>query len=339
MSLWTDKYRPQDIEDLPIDNITKKKLDKLAHSEDVPHMLVHGPPGSGKTSCIRAVLRKLYDANVTKLKIDERAFQSPSGRKVEVTIYSSNYHVELNPSDAGIFDRVVIQEVIKEFAQTQQLERTKKQFKTAVIFDADLLSKDAQHALRRTMEKFCANVRLILCCESSSRIIAPIKSRCFILRLNCPSSKTIKRIIESTISIEKKTLSDCAIETICVESDGNLRSALLAAEALCSTSMKESVDMRKYFQDIASSLLRDRSITCILSLRQKLYDLLSRGFSQHHILQGLLLEFSSNPAFLGKIGTLLEYSSLFDHRMSNSAKPILHLEAFIAMVLHTVVQN
>lgn len=137
----------------------------------------------------------------------------------------------------------------------------------------------------------------------------------------------ITRIIESTISIEKKTLSDCAIETICVESDGNLRSALLAAEALCSTSMKESVDMRKYFQDIASSLLRDRSITCILSLRQKLYDLLSRGFSQHHILQvdfdwgliiqfqGLLLEFSSNPAFLGKIGTLLEYSSLFVTRL------------------------
>lgn len=128
-------------------NLPEQSIFYQAHSEDVPHMLVHGPPGSGKTSCIRAVLRKLYDANVTKvlvvtlkshelrqLKIDERAFQSPSGRKVEVTIYSSNYHVELNPSEAGIFDRVVIQEVIKEFAQTQQLERTKKHFKSQPLF-------------------------------------------------------------------------------------------------------------------------------------------------------------------------------------------------------------
>lgn len=113
--------------------------------------------------------------------------------------------MELNPSEAGIFDRVVVQEIIKEFAQTQQLDRAKKLFKStpfpihssrdkciaAVIFDADLLSKDAQHALRRTMEKYCANVRLILCCESASRIIAPIKSRCFILRNGAPSLSTV----------------------------------------------------------------------------------------------------------------------------------------------------
>jgi replication factor C subunit 3/5 len=44
-------------------------------------------------------------------------------------LFSSNYHVELTPSDVGIYDRVVVQEIIKELAQTQQIDKTKKNFK------------------------------------------------------------------------------------------------------------------------------------------------------------------------------------------------------------------
>lgn len=46
-----------------------------------------------------------------------------------MTVFSSNYHIEINPSDVGIYDRVVIQEVIKEVAQTQQVDKSKKAFK------------------------------------------------------------------------------------------------------------------------------------------------------------------------------------------------------------------
>lgn len=111
--------------------------------------------------------------------------------------------MELNPSDAGIYDRVVVQEIIKELAQTQQIDKSRHAFKgrcsvvlglqiaVAVILDADRLSKDAQHGLRRTMEKYSANLRLVLCCSSSSRIIGPIKSRCFIIRVPVPSNAEV----------------------------------------------------------------------------------------------------------------------------------------------------
>ena len=56
-----------------------------------------------------------------QLKVDQRIFQTPSNRKVEINTISSSYHIELNPSDAGIYDRVVVQDLIKEVAQTQQL--------------------------------------------------------------------------------------------------------------------------------------------------------------------------------------------------------------------------
>lgn len=78
---------------------------------------------------------------------------TPSRRKLDVNVVQSNYHIELTPSDVGMYDRSVIQDIIKEIAQTQQVDlNAKKRFKVVVINEADQLSRDAQAALRRTME-------------------------------------------------------------------------------------------------------------------------------------------------------------------------------------------
>jgi replication factor C subunit 3/5 len=56
-----------------------------------------------------------------------------------------------------------------------------------IINEADSLTRDAQAALRRTMEKYTPNMRLILCANSTSRLIPPIKSRCLLIRVAAPS--------------------------------------------------------------------------------------------------------------------------------------------------------
>lgn len=61
-----------------------------------------------------------------------------------------------------------------------------------IINEADLLSRDAQSALRRTMEKYTANLRIILCANSTSRIIGPIRSRCLLLRVGAPSEAEVR---------------------------------------------------------------------------------------------------------------------------------------------------
>jgi replication factor C subunit 3/5 len=87
-----------------------------------------------------------------------------------VTI-ASNYHVEVNPSDVGIDDRVVIMGLIKTLASTQQLNSEgQREFKVVVINEVDRLSKDAQHALRRTMEKYMATCRIFLVTNSTSKV-------------------------------------------------------------------------------------------------------------------------------------------------------------------------
>lgn len=64
------------------------------------------------------------------MRTDQRTFSTPAGKKLEITIASSNYHIELTPSDVGMYDRVVIQDLIKETAQTQQVDsNAKRSFK------------------------------------------------------------------------------------------------------------------------------------------------------------------------------------------------------------------
>jgi len=60
-----------------------------------------------------------------------------------------------------------------------------------VINEADSLTRDAQAALRRTMEKYMANIRLILCANSTSKLIAPIKSRCLLMRVAGPEASEV----------------------------------------------------------------------------------------------------------------------------------------------------
>lgn len=60
-----------------------------------------------------------------------------------------------------------------------------------VLMEADQLTRDAQNALRRTMEKYAQTCRLILCCDSISKIIDPLRSRCMAVRVAAPSNEDV----------------------------------------------------------------------------------------------------------------------------------------------------
>jgi replication factor C subunit 3/5 len=67
---------------------------------------------------------------VEKLRIEREEFETPSKKKIEMSTIASNFHIEVNPSDAGIYDRIVVQELIKTVAQTNQLDSNiQKEFK------------------------------------------------------------------------------------------------------------------------------------------------------------------------------------------------------------------
>lgn len=212
---------------------TELTLRAQAQSGDFPHLLVYGPSGAGKKTRVVATLKELYGPGVEKIKIDARVFQTSSNRKLEFNIVASVYHLEITPSDVGNYDRVVIQDLLKEVAQTQQVDQTAKQrFKVVVINEADQLSRDAQAALRRTMEKYSPNLRLILLANSTSNIIAPIRSRTLLVRVAAPTHEQICDVLVQSAKKENWEVVEGLHKRIAVESGRNLRRALLMYEAI-----------------------------------------------------------------------------------------------------------
>ena len=118
-----------------------------------------------------------------------------------------------------------------------------------VINEADTLSRDAQAALRRTMEKYMSNLRIILCAKSTSRLIAPIRSRCLLIRVAAPSTEEViilgasclcqitcipqmQTVLEHVAKKLKFDLPPEASSQIAEDAAGNMRKALLVFEAL-----------------------------------------------------------------------------------------------------------
>jgi replication factor C subunit 3/5 len=133
----------------------------------------------------------------------------------------------------GHFDRVVVQDLLKEVAQTQQVDLNARQrFKVVVVNEADHLSRDAQAALRRTMEKYSPNLRLILLANSTANIIAPIRSRTLLVRVAAPSEEEICGVLMDVGKKEKFPLVEGLNRRIAKESKRNLRRALLMFEAV-----------------------------------------------------------------------------------------------------------
>lgn len=180
-----------------------------------------------------ATLKELFGPGVEKIKIDARVFQTTSNRKLEFNIVTSVYHLEITPSDVGNYDRVVVQDLLKEVAQTQQVDQSAKQrFKVVVINEADHLTRDAQAALRRTMEKYSPNLRLILLANSTANIIAPIRSRTLLVRVAAPTVEEISTALANSAKREGWPVAKGLHVRIAQESGRNLRRALLMYEAV-----------------------------------------------------------------------------------------------------------
>ncbi|KAH0625058.1 hypothetical protein JD844_033112 [Phrynosoma platyrhinos] len=296
MSLWVDKYRPTSLSKLDYHREQAAQLRNLVQCGDFPHLLVYGPSGAGKKTRIMCLLRELYGSGVEKLRIEHQIITAPSKKKIEISTIASNYHLEVNPSDAGNSDRVVIQELLKTVAQSQQLETsTQRDFKVVLLTEVDKLTKDAQHALRRTMEKYMATCRLILCCNSTSKVIAPIRSRCLAVRVPAPSIEDICNILSSVCKKEGLVLPQELAQRIAEKSGRNLRKALLMCEACRVQQLPFTPD-----QDISET-----------DWEGLLYELLNNCDGQ------LKAEVAQMAAF-------------YEHRLQLGNKAIYHLEAFVA---------
>ncbi|KAF5270290.1 hypothetical protein FQA39_LY08401 [Lamprigera yunnana] len=318
-----------------------ENLKKLTQRGDFPHLLVYGPSGAGKKTRIMCILKELYGAGVDRLRMEQLNFTTPSKKKLEIMTVSSNYHIEVNPSDVGIYDRIVVMDLIKNVAQTQQLDiNGQREFKVIILTDVDDLSKDAQNALRRTMEKYIANCRLILSANSTSRLTPAIRSRCLGIRVAAPSIPDIVTILQSICKKEGLTLPTELAQRIAAKSNRNLRRAILMCEA-CKVeqypfSNNQNIsqpDWLMFIQSIARKVSQEQSISKLASVRTDLYELIIHGIPNNIIFKTLVSELVKNCDVVLK-AEIVSQAALFEHRLQHGNKAIFHLEAFIAKFMY-----
>lgn len=214
-TIWTEKYRPDKFEELFGQNEITKRVKNLTDSLNIPHLMFAGPAGTGKSSLAIIIVKQLFGAS-----------------------WKENY-LELNASDERGID--VVRQKVKDFARTKALQGVP--FKVIFMDEADALTREAQQALRRTMENFTATCRFILSCNYSSKIIDPIQSRCAIFRFKLLEKKEMDKIVRRICEKEKLTVEDDALEALYEASEGDCRRVINLLQATASISVNITKDL------------------------------------------------------------------------------------------------
>jgi replication factor C subunit 3/5 len=358
--LWVDRHRPKKLEDVELLPEVTNLLTHLADSGDMPHLLFYGPSGSGKKTRVMALLHRIYGQNVFSIKLEHKSMQVTDSKTIDFTTLSSPYHIDMNPSDAGNYDRVVVMELIREIAQTAPMvssgtlmgmSSAKKaaadaptnipKFKVIVLNEVDKMSRGAQQALRRTMEKYVNTCRLVLISSSTSRLIAPLRSRCIGVRVAAHGLDGTTTAVRRVCAEENLAVpSPAFLATLHHRSNGNLRRALLMLEAakmnrcdLNGTGLDiPQPDWSLYIQEIVTDILKEQSPKKLHDIRIKYYELMGQCVPGEILMQSLVdgLLLAVDPSLRRDV---ISAAALYDHQMKMGTKAIVHLEAFTATVM------
>jgi replication factor C subunit 2/4 len=198
---WVEKYRPQKIDDIVQQDEVVNALRSTLTKGDLPHLIFHGPPGTGKTSTAIALCHSLFQSTELRRRV-----------------------MELNASDErGI---AAVRSKIKQFASLA-VPPGEVPYKIIILDEADSMTRDAQNALRRVIESFSAITRFVIICNYISKIIDPILSRCAKFRFKPLSHESLVGRLSFIAGNENLAVeSDEVYETLVEISGGDLRKAI-----------------------------------------------------------------------------------------------------------------
>jgi len=307
-ALWTEKYRPSDFSDIKGQKEIVKRVKAFVEQKNLPHLMFAGPAGVGKSTLAIVIAKKLFGAQ-----------------------WRQNF-LELNASDTRGID--TIRQNVKDFARTRAIGDAP--FKIIFLDEADALTREAQQALRRTMENYTQTCRFCLSCNYSSKIIEPIQSRCVVFRFKQLDKKEILEIIDKIAKEEKIKIDEKAKEALYEISEGDCRKLenILQSSAAIADHITEdlvhslaSVAKPKEIREVMDLALKGKFIDS----RNKLLDLmLNYGLAGIDVIKQIQKEIIELNIDNKSKMILIEKCGEIEFRMTEGSDEFIQLEALLS---------
>jgi replication factor C subunit 2/4 len=208
---WVEKYRPKRLDDIIEQDEVVNILKKTLHTGELPHLILHGSPGTGKTTTILAVAHQLFGPN----KIEERVLELNA---------SDDRGISIVRNKIISFSKIALGSIDSNYPSPP--------FKLIILDEADAMTSEAQSALRKIMETKSNITRFCFICNYSNQIIEPIKSRCSSFRFKPVNNTSILKRLKIIANNENLKITNDIINEITNLSDGDLRRAIMTLQNL-----------------------------------------------------------------------------------------------------------
>ena len=335
--IWTVKYRPQTLDTIVGNEQAVTTILQLVSSNNLPHLVLHGPGNSGKSSVAFALARQLYgqewERNLTYFNASDFFDQGKRylvRDKRFVRIIGTDEPSKIRKSVIAIFKQIV-----NEYASVAPIDHD---YKIIFIDNAEALNSDAQHALRRIMEKYTTTCRFILSTTQPSKLIAPLRSRGLQLFFTHVSDHKLEGFIRNVIKTEELSISDDGMDALVYHSKGNVAKALITLQLASLQAKETSIGPEIIYEIVLSETPED--ITALFEAAsshdvmaaRKIIDklLIEDGLTGAEILEKLYeVAIQSNEPEADIARSVIKMAQT-DMNLTEAANDRIHLEALIA---------